>query len=195
MRIAAALNGHLYATTPSGVMDVSPTAARPMPIAALRGHNGSIVADPRRNRVLLVGFSPESHVLVLHPDATVDRAPEEISFAKASLGVTTDGTIWAAGYSNGGAQLVRLDPDRLSPTAHSRLADGFGPGAVIVGAGERSIWVRSSDTSEPLWCVDAHTGEGERRWEINGSVTSRRGAAYVVSNTIAWPLVLDDCAG
>jgi hypothetical protein len=192
---AAALNGHLYAVTPSGVLDVSPAAARPSLIAALRGQNGSIVADPRRGRVLFVGFSPSSHVLVLHPDGTVEKSPEEISFAKASMGVTADGTIWAAGYSNQGAELVRLDPDRLAPTAHSPLVNGFGPGAVIVAAGDRSIWVRSSDTSEPLWCVDARTGEGRRRWEVTGLVTSQRGAAYVVTDTIARPLVLHDCAG
>jgi hypothetical protein len=192
---AAALDGHLYLSTPSGVVDIAPGAAKPAPVAALRGYSGSIVADPGRGRVLVLSYAPNSHVRVLRPNATVSQAPGVLGFAKATMGVTADGVIWAAGFGTHGAQLVRLDPDRLSATTVSPLAKDLGPGAVIVGAGDRSVWVRDGGTLGPLWCVDARSGAGMRQWDVTGTVTSQTGRAYVTTDTLVRPLILNGCAG
>ncbi len=192
---AAALGGHLYLSTPSGVVDIAPGAAQPAPIAALRGYGGSIVADPRRGRVLVLSHAPNSHVRVLRPDGTVSRAPGVLPFAKGTMGVTADGVIWAAGFGDHGAELVRLDPARLAATTVSPLAKDLGPGAVIVAGGDRSVWVRDGGSIGPLWCVDARSGAGMRQWDVPGTVTSQRGRAYVTTDTLVRPLVLHGCAG
>jgi hypothetical protein len=153
------------------------------------------VADPGRGRVLVLSYAPNSHVRVLRPNATVSQAPGVLGFAKATMGVTADGVIWAAGFGTHGAQLVRLDPDRLSATTVSPLAKDLGPGAVIVGAGDRSVWVRDGGTLGPLWCVDARSGAGMRQWDVTGTVTSQTGRAYVTTDTLVRPLILNGCAG
>jgi hypothetical protein len=192
---AAALDGHLYLSTPSGVVDLAPGAAKPSPIAALRGYSGSIVADPRRGRVLVLSYAPNSHVRVLRSGGTVTQAPGVLDFAKGTLGVTADGVIWAAGFGDRGAELVRLDPARLSATTVSPLAKDLGPGAVIVGAGDHSVWVRDGGSIGPLWCVDARNGAGMRQWNVTGTVTSQRGRAYVTTDTLVRPLILNGCSG
>jgi hypothetical protein len=192
---ATALDGHLYFSTPSGVVDFAPAAAKPVPVAALQAQSGSIVADPRRGRLLVLDHAPSSPVLGYRPDGRVTRGEGTVPFGKGTLGVTGDGTIWAGGFGNNGAELVRLDARRLSPVRDSAVANRLGPGVIIAAAGYRSIWVRSGGGSERLWCVDGRTGRELQHWDAAGTVTSRRGAAYLATGTAARPLLLDGCTG
>jgi hypothetical protein len=192
---AAALDGHLYLSTTEGIADVGPGAAHPVLVAGLRGHSGPIVADTRRNRLLVAGAAPFSHVLILRPGEGVTTATGVIPFAKPTLGITSGGHIWAGGFGDRGAQLVRLDPHQLSPTSLSPLSAQLDPGAIIVAAGDRSIWVRATESTGPLWCVDASSGRDAQEWNVSGPVTSRTGSAFAATGTAARSLTLEGCPG
>jgi len=85
--------------------------------------------------------------------------------------------------------LMRLDPRTLRPTVRPSFAALFGSGAQLVGAGTSSIWVRSSDTGNQLFCLDAATGRLMQSWLLGGSIASTRHLA-VLGSTFG-PLLLD----
>jgi hypothetical protein len=195
---SAVLAGHLFLSTPSGIVDFAPGAARPIPISALHGWSGWIAADPRRGRLLVLDSGWPTKVLVYRPGASRAAIQSVLPFGKASLGITADGTIWAGGYGTRFSQavLVLLNPRTLQPVLFSSLAARLGPGAVIEAAGDGSLWVRSGSSSEDLWCVDGRTGEVTQLWnDAVGTVTSERGAAYLASGTVVRPFALAGCAG
>lgn len=193
---AAGLGGHLYLATPSGVVDYAPGQTRPALVPALRGHAGSIAADPRRGRLLVLKYGSPSQVLALLPGGKLSPVRGIVPLAKGNLGVTGDGHIWAGGFGDDGAVLVRLNPHTLKPLPPSAPAPGLGPGVLIEAAGARSIWVRSGGGSDGLLCIDARTGAWQQFWNgVPGAVTSQRGFAYVASGGIIRPLVLAGCRG
>lgn len=192
---AAALGGHLFLATPSGIVDYAPGHARPAAVPGLRGHSGTIAADPSRGRLLVLDEGSPSRVLAMRPDGSLSPAIGTAPLGNGRLGITADGSIWAGGFSDSGAVLLRLDPRTLEPVSSSPLA-ALGAGALIEAVGSRSIWVRSGGGRGGLWCVDSRTGRERQFWHhVPGAVTSQRGVAYVASGEIIRPLVLAGCRG
>jgi hypothetical protein len=91
--------------------------------------------------------------------------------------------------------LQQLDPDTLRPVAASPLAGELGPGALVVAAGTRSLWVRSGGGGDSLWCLDPASGASLQRWSIGGRVASTSGVAVVASASGLLGLRLDGCPG
>lgn len=194
---SAAVGGKLYVASGGGVWQMTPTepAAR---IAGLTGEYFGVVADPSRSRLLLIGggHTPEMTVRSYVPSTGAVSAPVPVGFGKGGL-LLAAGRIWAGGFGYTGhrAVLEKLDPRTLQPVAHSPLAAKLGPGAVLITAGTRVIWVQSGD-SDKLWCVDAATGQTITEWTRPETlIASRTGQAWVEANGTARALALHDCPG
>jgi hypothetical protein len=194
---AAVLDGVLYlGTADLGLLRV-PRGGRTVSIA-LRGEDGigSIAADPDRRRLIYLTDGSPTQVRSWAPDGRSDSAHGRLDFSKADV-VVVSGSIWAAGFGNPGAALVRLDPDTLAPVqSDDRLTARLGPGAVLAAGGDRDFFVRGGADADQLWCVDGRTGGIEQLWAgPSGAVASGPGQVWVSNATGTQSLVLRACVG
>ncbi|MFZ0157485.1 MAG: hypothetical protein WAL50_00530 [Kineosporiaceae bacterium] len=123
-------------------------------------------------------------------------ASESLWLGKASLVVTGDGQVWAAGYSTDQPTVLHLDPATLGVVGGSAASQGSGVGA-IAWAGSSVVWVRNG-SDEGLSCVRASDGVVERRWDaVQGPVASNdRVGAFAVHNGLVYRLPLSEvCPG
>jgi hypothetical protein len=195
---AAALSGHLYLAATTGLADVAPGAVTPRLITGMRGYVASVAADPKRARLLALVLGSGTWVRQLPVGGTVGGAEAVVPVGKGNLRVTQEGAIWVGGFasSTDGAVLMRLDPTTLRPVAASPLASRLGSGGWIESAGDRDVWIRSTVGEGELWCVDGRSGSVLQHWpSVPGTVTSRRGTAFVMTGGSLVPLVLDGCTG
>ncbi|MDT4982892.1 MAG: hypothetical protein QOF95_382, partial [Pseudonocardiales bacterium] len=72
----------------------------------------------------------------------------------------------------------------------------LGGSSWIEAAGDHDIWIRSGGDGDGLWCVDGRTGGILQYWpRVQGAVTSRDGAAFVLMEGLLVPIVMQDCTG
>jgi hypothetical protein len=194
---AAVLDGILYLATPTGVTAINPVTAELDGVSSFGGSVDGIVADPTRHRLLLWRHGDRLELLAFAPVAP-PRQPlgwVPAPFAKGSL-LVIDATIWAGGYGQSGAVLVRLDPSSLMPTGgDSAVTPQVGPGAVLVAAGRSVLWVRSGLGGSGLWCVDGATGAVLQSWDLDGPVGSDTADAVLVGQSGPSALTLSGCSG
>jgi hypothetical protein len=198
IRDAAALHGHLYLALSTGLADIAPGADRPKIIPGLSGYIVSVAADPKRDRLLALVLGNGASVRQVTVAGTVLDRQAPVPVGGGTLRVTTDGTIWLGGFGSAadGAVVVRLNPNTLRPVLGSPVSSRVGPSSWIEAAGDHDIWIRSGGDGEGLWCVDGRTGSILQYWpRVDGAVTSRRGAAFVLMEGLLVPLVLQDCTG
>ena len=190
---AAAFDGQLYLADQNGVLDLHPDLRSVTPIAALRGTYLDVVADPSRSRLLLFGIANGQPRFVAYvPGRPLGIAPAP--FGKGWL-LAIGGAVWAGGYGEDGAVLVRLDPVTLRPNTIGELAAQVGPGVELVGTGTRALWVRALGSGDELWCVDATNGLVQQAFTFPGPVASIPGHGYRVTALGVTPFRLADCHG
>ena len=149
-------------------------------VAPLPGYvSGGLVADPRRSRLLYlmpVGQTDLVRSFDLDGGPAITTA---LPIESADLAVV-DGTIFAAGFGATSAALFRLDPSSLHPGRNLADETTYGPGVIIAGTGDYSLYVRDANTKLALRCLDASTGRERAHWpSLPGLVVSTRGHAYV----------------
>ena len=191
---AAALHGQLYLAATNALVDVAPDGRTARTVPELHGQYFSVVADPTRSRLLLLGTDRGIRVETFVPSGQRAFRGPAAPFGKGSL-LVVGGAIWAGGYGDRGAVLARLDPTTLLPVAFSELTPQLGPGAILAAAGSRVLWVRSGSGGDGLWCLAASTGDQLQFWQYDGAVASRRGAAYVAVRSGPLDLRLGSCPG
>lgn len=192
---AAALDGRLYLATGSGIAVVAPGAQRPQLIGGPRLQAPALAVDPARDRLLIASSGSPTWLFTLRRGVTLHRIAQ-LGYVKVSLAVTGSGAIWAAGFRRHGAALQRLDPATLRPLVSARLADQLGPGAQVVAAGARSVWVRSGVGGDPrLWCLDAGGGRTLQMWTVGGNVASTAANAVIAAGGQARTMRLRGCRG
>lgn len=187
---AAVMYGHLYLASSGGLDDLVPGALAPMRLGAVHGSVSAVAADPARRRVLVLDDSSPVAISVM----SAGRVTARRIFGKlnqGSIAVVGD-DIWVAGSGDYGAVMARLDPGTLAPLQTSPVA--LEAKALAVSSGARDLWVSASGAG--LWCLDARSGTVLVQWpSARAPVTSRTGAAYVVTKGSVVPLALDGCAG
>jgi len=204
VRDAAALDGHLYLATSTGLADLAPAATRAVALPGASGAVSAVAADPARNRILALDVSTPYSVVVVSARGVVTRRTFG-NLINGTIAIVGD-AIWVGGYGGGArggyrALVARLDPATLAPVQTSAIALQLD--RVVVSAGTRDIWV---STNRPgLWCLDASTGNVLEHWpsavapvtsEVGwGPVISRVSTAYVIEAGSLRPLVLAGCAG
>ncbi|MEO8889591.1 MAG: hypothetical protein ABI301_03255 [Jatrophihabitantaceae bacterium] len=194
VRSAAAYAGHLYLATTTAVLDITSPNRAPATITSLSGQYTSIVADPARSRLLLLGFDNGARVSSYLPATARSVLGPSAPFGKGDL-LVVGGSIWAAGFGGANAVLARLDPTTLRPIVFSELSPQLGPGAIGAAAGTNVLWVRSGAGGDGLWCVDAGTGDQLQYWQYDGAVASAHGAAFVAQREGPLSLHLAACTG
>lgn len=193
---AAAVNGYLYLSNDLGVAEMSPDRLHPRLVPGLRGAVGAIAADPTHHQLIAMDISESVAVYSYRHGQLPYESPLRLPMGKGSLAVT-DGNIWVGGFGHRGAMLFRLDPQSLHPVEGGRVRE-FDPGAVVMSAGQKVIWVRPGDPSSDLFaCVDASAGRVEQRFHLTGvdRVSSTDGAGVVATDQGVLPLTMGNCAG
>lgn len=192
---AAAYLGHLYVSTDRGVADLAPGAAAPNFIGGLYGAVGPIAVDPTRHRLVMLDLGYPTDIWTYRPNHAPVEASQPLALGQPTVAVA-DGAIWVGGFAvSGAAVLERLDPVTLRPVAQSPLAEELGPGAVIVAAGSRVIWLRSGNGGDALVCADSARGRIEQNWDVDGAVASTsRGALIATDSGVIAPLLVG-CRG
>jgi hypothetical protein len=193
---AAAVNGYLYLANDLGVAEMSPQTLHPRLVPGLRGAMGPIAADPTHRQLIAIDVSEPLAVYSYRHGQLPYESALRLPMGKGSLAVA-DGNIWVGGFGYRGAMLYRLDPRTLHPVAGGR-ADGFGPGAVVMSAGQHVVWVRQGDPASDLFaCIDAMTGRVEQRFHLAGAdrVASTDGAGVVATHQGVLPLTMGSCVG
>jgi hypothetical protein len=191
---AAVLDGHLYLAATNAVVDITAGKIAGTNVTALHGQYLGIVADPARARLLLLDADGALRIATYTPADEKAQSGPAAPFGKGDLVVTSDG-IWAGGFSAKGAVLARLDPTTLLPVVFSELSPQLGPGAILVAAGERVLWVRAGSGLDGLWCVDSTSGNQLQYWQFEGAVASRLGLAYITAVDGPQRLQLTGCTG
>lgn len=203
---AAAMRGHVYLGTSTGLADLAPGAAGAVILRGTRGVMRAVAADPARDRVLAIDASPPyADIVVVSSNGTAVRRSFGGNLIKASIAVVGD-AIWVGGYggdSLGGrhAIVARLNPTTLVPVATSAVA--LTVARVIVSGGTNDIWISTDGAG--LWCIDPTTGEVLQHWltatgpvvseAAHGPVQSRAGSAYAFEAGRLVTLVLTGCTG
>ena len=193
---AAAVNGYLYLANDLGVAEMSPITLKPRLVPGLRGAMGPIAADPTHRQLIAIDVSEPLAVYSYRHGQLPYESSLRLPMGKGSLAVA-DGNIWVGGYGYRGAMLYRLDPQSLRPVAGGR-DKAFGPGAVVMSAGQHVVWVRRGDpTSDLFTCIDAMTGRVEQRFHLSGvdRVASTDGAGVVATHQGVLPLTMGSCVG
>lgn len=186
----AAMQRRLFIAVGLDVIGLGPGAG-PQRIVSTQVPITLLVADPTRERLIASYQSGPSELFAVvpraHGPARVERSVT-IRSVEATV-VAAAGAIWLAGFSTGDGVLMRLDARTLRPALRPSFDTLFGSGAQLVGAGTSSIWVRTSDTGNQLFCLDAATGRLMQSWLLAGTVASS-GHRAVLGSTFG-PLVLD----
>jgi hypothetical protein len=193
---AAAMSGHLYATSGRELIDVPPRgAARTIPVAHMPGAVGQLVADPARSRLLMLGDADPTHIWAYRPGRGLTRTTR-LPLANASIAVTEQ-AIWLAGYADNAAVLQRLDPATLRPVLTDSLYAPFKPGAVLLAGGTRDLWLVTGGIHPSLWCVDDRNGARAQSWPMAPQAVAASSDGVVALNgTRIVPLALDaGCTG
>lgn len=188
---AAALGGRLYVVSDGRLVEITRTAPQHVVADLPDRRLFAVAADPAHNRVVLSDLGSPTHVWSYRPGSALAPVGGPLPFAKGSLAVAA-GRVWVGGYSSDGAVLERIGPGR--PLA-SPLAGQLGTGALVVGAGQHVVWVRSGAGGDDLWCVDATTGRAVQHWSIQGQIASTGGTAVVATDSGATQLRLIGCRG
>ncbi|HZC52037.1 MAG TPA: hypothetical protein VE441_06030, partial [Mycobacterium sp.] len=129
---AAAMSGHLYASSGQHLIDIPVRGpARIIPLPDVVGALGPIAADPAHSRVLVLDYHAPSHLWVYRPGHHLIRAPVRLPLATASIAVTRQ-SIWLGGFAAHAAVLARLNPTTLRPSMTSPLSGQLGQGAVML---------------------------------------------------------------
>jgi hypothetical protein len=177
---AAAQGGRLYLGTLTGLVELGGGAPRLL----LAGRPTVATGDPARHRVLAMVNDGTGAGVVLSGGGKVAglRWPATVAGTVKGTLTVVAGQLWVAGFGRRGAVLERLNPAGLRPRGASPLAPYLGPGAVLVGTGQRVLWVTSAGGGGDLWCVDAHDGAVLRHWsDVSGAVASVVGTAVAVN--------------
>ena len=141
-------------------------------------------ADAVRGRLLVTDYgNPTGLWSVIVPDPGTGAQlsvsdPVRLRVTKASIAIATTGQIWLGGFDTGDGVFMQLDPQTLEPVLHSPSDKKLEPGAVVVAAGYRSLWIRASG-GDYLLCMDAVTGAERQAWTVSGGVASTNGRAVV----------------
>jgi hypothetical protein len=195
-----AMGGALYQNTNAGVFEIT-TATDPKSqlLVAPGGH--AIAADPGRNHILVLddGRGGTSVVRVYAPPEKRPIGTSALLPFVAHSVVVAGGEIWVTGTASDvypGPVLAQLDPVTLEVSGYSELQRSLTSTPVVVAAGEDQ-WVRSKDTGDQLWCVDAHTGDIARHWSaLPGAVAAQPGQVYVADRDYIGALALGgSCTG
>jgi hypothetical protein len=187
---AAAMQRHLFLAVGLDLIEIGPGMS-PRNILTTRAPITLLVADPTRARLIASYQSGPSQLQSIVPRANGPARAGRSATIRSVEATIVDvaGAIWLAGFTTGDGVLMRLDPRTLRPALHPSSDGLFDSGAQLVGAGASSIWVRSSDTGNQLFCLDATTGRLMQSWLLGGSVASTDHHA-VLGSTFG-PLVLD----
>jgi hypothetical protein len=188
---AAALDGDLWVTTPSGLYRIPAGSGVPQQVTAVGTDVYGLAADRTRDRVIVSG---DQIVAVDAPTLTVTKGAS-LGLGKTSVAVVA-GRVWVGGYGSGpGRRLAQLDPVTLRPTGTSPVNEQVGPGAVL-WSGASVVWVRNGG-DEGLSCIDPTNGAVLQQWrEVQGPVTSAAGVALANHNGTGMWLSLDPpCSG
>ncbi len=177
----AALGGRLYLTGGTDLIEVGPGLARPRRVFVAPNPLTAVAADTTRGRLLVAYQDGASRILALRPRPAGPAqvvAATTIRTVNVTLAVADD-AIWLAGFSTGGGALIRLDQTTLRPMLHFAYEGLLGAGAVLVGQGAASVWVRDGIGGPELRCVDARSGAQAQTWQLDGLVSSTSGRAVV----------------
>jgi outer membrane protein assembly factor BamB len=191
---AAALAGHLYVTTSVGVADLAPGSSTPQPVPGLYGAVGPITTDLARHRIIAMDLGYPTDVWTYRPGGVPQESRTQLRLADETLEVSGD-RIWVGGHQDDRPVLWRLDPTSLAPIVTARPPGGFGARVVVVAAGDRVLWLRTSDDQRSLYCVDAVRGVILQTWRVRGTVDSVADLAYVDTPDGVQPLHLARCPG
>ncbi|MEP7019373.1 MAG: hypothetical protein ABI808_01885 [Pseudonocardiales bacterium] len=202
---AAAMDGHVYLATSTGLADLPPGAAHAVTLRGGGGSVSAVAADPVRHRVLALDISPPYADIMVSAGGKVSRRSLGGNLIKASITVAGD-AIWVGGYggdprSGYHAIVAALDPITLTPVATSAVA--LKVERVIVSRGTHDIWIGTDGPG--LWCIDPYSGDVLQHWPYatapvtsqvgRGPVQSRAASAYAVYAGRLVSLVLSGCAG
>jgi hypothetical protein len=193
---AAALGGHLYATSGKTLVDVAPDGApRSVPVPGTSGL-WAIAADPTRSRLIILDGGFPTHVWSYRSGAGVQAIPGALPFGKGSIAVTKH-AIWVGGFAQHGAVLDRLDPTSLRAVLASPIAARLGPGAVLLSGGTRDVWVVAGDGRSGVWCVDGQSGEGAQFWPLTlrAVAADDHGLVAVIDGKVLPLLLNGGCVG
>ena len=193
----AALRGRLYLAGGTELIEAGPGLPRPRSVFTVPNPLTAVAADPTRDRVVVAYQDGASRVLALRPRHS-GRAEVEagttIRTVNVTLAVAND-AIWLAGFSTGGGALVRLDQTTLRPMLHFAYEGLLGSGAVLVGQGASSVWVRDGVGGPELRCVDARSGAQAQTWQLDGLISSTTGRAVLGTGEGALKMQLGGCRG
>jgi hypothetical protein len=196
-----AMGGALYQNTRAGVFEIT-TTTDPKSQLLVAPEGQAIAADLGRNHILVLNDGERGGTSVVRVYAPPKKGPIETSallpFIAHSV-VVAGGEIWVTGTASDvypRPVLAQLDPATLKVSGYSELQRSLTSTPVVVAAGE-DLWVRSKDTGDQLWCVDAHTGDIAQHWSaLPGTVAAQPGQVYVADRDYIGELALGgSCTG
>ena len=188
---AAVFGGRLYLASGRLLVAIAPGAEPRTVATSPTGVFYGVAGDRADDRLFVLDAGWPTTVWSLRPGGRLDAVVGTLTLGKGSLAVAA-GRLWVGGYGPRGAVLERVLP---GTPFRSRLADQLGPGALVVAAGERVVWVRDGAGGSGLWCIDAITGRTAQYWDLIGPVSSTSGVAVVATPGGPVHLHLSGCAG
>jgi hypothetical protein len=204
VQASAVLDGRVYLATADGVRVLKPGARVAGTAPGLSGFVGTVAADPRSDRLVILNDGFPTEVVSEHPDGR-GRVAVRLPFGGGQVAIVR-GAAWVGGWGVIGARIVHLSVPTLARLGAAPVLAGLlGPGAEFVGTGSRSVWVRSAASANELWCMDATTGAiGQFFADLPGPVTSTSGfapvtsqlaIAYAAPQGVVRPVRLGGCPG
>jgi hypothetical protein len=196
-----AMGGALYQDTRAGVFEIT-TTTDPKSQLLVAPEGQAIAADLGRNHILVLDDGERGGTSLVRVYSPPKKGPIETSallpFIAHSV-VVAGGEIWVTGTASDvypRPVLAQLDPATLKVSGYSELQRSLTSTPVVVAAGE-DLWVRSKDTGDQLWCVDAHTGDIAQHWSaLPGTVAAEPGQVYVADRDYIGALALrGSCTG
>jgi hypothetical protein len=200
VRDAAAMDGHVYLATSTGLADLAPGATHATALAGAHGAVSAMAADPARDRILALESDGSDTVVVA---VSTHGAASRVTLGQIRNGsiAIVGGAIWVAGYDGHHPVVARVDPVSLALVQTSVVAPKGD--RIVVSAGTDDVWVSGSGPG--LWCIAADNGILHQYWPSatapvasqrgHGPVQSRAGSAYVIDAGRLVSLDLAGCAG
>jgi hypothetical protein len=200
VRDAAAMDGHVYLATSTGLADLAPGAAHAAALPGVDGAVSAIAADPAQERIVtLNSVGSDTVVVAVRTHGAVSRRTFG-HLVNGSIAIVGD-AIWVAGYDGRHSVVTRLDPTSLEGVQTSAVAPRGD--RIVISPGTDDLWV--SGAGPGLWCIAADTGNVHQHWPSakapvtsqrgHGPVQSRAGSAYVIDAGQLVSLDLAGCAG